>query len=100
MAPLFEFSSFIVIQLQRDIQTMSSFAQQVSNAIETKLCPKASKLLQQMRRCLATLQRTGSERVSGLQQELIQKEIREVGRTAERVYKASKNFLKHCDTKE
>ena len=53
-----------------------------------------------MRRCLATLQRTGSERVSGLQQEMIQKEIREVGRTTERIYKASKNFLKHCDTKE
>ena len=78
---------------------MSSFAQQVSNAIETKLCPKTFKLVQQMRRCLATLQRTGEVRVSDLQQEMIQKEIRQVIRTAERIYKASKNFLKHSDTK-
>ena len=53
-----------------------------------------------MKRCLATLQRTGNERVSSLQQGMIQKEIREVGRTAERIYKASKNFLKHSDTEK
>ena len=80
-------------QLQKNVQMISGFAQQVSNVIQITLCPRLDKFTLEMRHCQETMQRSEGGSVSNLQQETLQKEIRDAGLTAKQVYQCSKDFV-------